>query len=283
MAQQRRAQRFNDLAEAVLGGTADDVRRMTADGTHPDDRDEINDPTPLMIAAARGQRDVVEVLVSAGADVNALAEDFTGELDQFPFLDDLFAESRLTAMTALAYAALYGQEQVFHYLAPRTAPSLRQEAEALRQAKAAHPDVVPRPYLEPKKPKSAREADRAKLLASSAAARKWVVQCPLCQKQGYKPGMPDEIDRRGTAAQIRKLFQPLILEAESDAENPGKASGATGCESPPTGRGAVAEAVGRNAPRGETRARLSEKCQCPSSSLWLVFRAPGNPRRRSVS
>ena len=213
MAQQRRAQRFNDLAEAVLGGTADDVRRMTADGTHPDDRDEINDPTPLMIAAARGQLDVVEVLVSAGADVNALAEDFTGELDQFPFLDDLFAESRLTAMTALAYAALYGQEQVFHYLAPRTAPSLRQEAEALRQAKAAHPDVVPRPYLEPKKPKSAREADRAKLLASSAAARKWVVQCPLCQKQGHKPGMPDEIDRRGTAAQIRKLFQPLILEA----------------------------------------------------------------------
>jgi hypothetical protein len=213
MPQRRSKRRFEDLAHAVLEGSAEDVRGMIADGTHADDREEENDPTPLMIAAARGRLDVVELLVGAGADVNAEAEDSSGELDQFPFLDDLFADGRLTALTTLAYAALYGQEQVYDYLASRTAPRLRQEAEALRQARAEHPALVPRPYLEPEKPKSARQADRKKLLASSAAARKWVVQCVLCQKQGYKPAMPEEIDRRGTAALVRKLFQPLALEA----------------------------------------------------------------------
>jgi hypothetical protein len=185
---------------------------MIADGTHPDDREEANDPTPLMVAAARDRLDIVEVLVRAGADVNALAEDHSAELDQFPFLDNLFAAARLTALTALAYAALYGHEEVYHYLAPRTDPRLRQEAEALRQARAEHPAPVPQPYLAPEKPKSARQADREELLASSAAARRWVVQCGLCRRQGYKPAMPDEIDRRGTAARVRKLFPPLALE-----------------------------------------------------------------------
>jgi hypothetical protein len=212
MAQRRRHPQSYDLAEAVLGGTVDDVRRLLGDGRPPDDREEANDPTPLMMAAARGRLEVVKVLVNAGADVNALAEDPYGELDPFPFLDDFFAAARVTALTALAYAALYGHEHVYHYLSPRTAPRLRQEAEALRQARAEHPTVVRRPYLAPKKPKSARQAAREELLASSAAARRWVVQCALCQKQGYKPAMPAEIDRRGTAARVRKLFRPLALE-----------------------------------------------------------------------
>lgn len=82
---------------------------MITDGTHPDDREEASDPTPLMVAAARGRLDIVEVLARAGADVNAVAEDHSGDLDQFPFLDELFGTARLTALTALAYAALYGQ------------------------------------------------------------------------------------------------------------------------------------------------------------------------------
>jgi hypothetical protein len=212
MAQRRSKRRFDNLTHAALEGSAEDVRGMIADGTHPDDREEADEPTPLMAAAARGRLDVAEMLVSAGADVNALAEDLSGELHQFPFLDDFFANARLTALTALAYAALYGQEQVYHYLAPRTAPRLRQEAEALRRARAEYPGLAPRPYLAPKKPESARQADREELLASSAAARRWVVQCGLCQKRGYKPAMPDEIDRRGTAARVRKLFPPLALK-----------------------------------------------------------------------
>jgi hypothetical protein len=212
VARRKSKQRFENLTHAVVDGSADDVRGLIAAGTHPDERDEPDEPTPLMVAAARGRLDVVEVLVGAGADVNALADDSYGELDQFTFLDHLAADARFTAPTALALAALYGQEQVYEFLAPRTAPRLRREAEAVRRARAEHPGVVPRPYLEPDKPKSVRQADRQALLDSSAAARKWVVQCPLCQKQGYKPAMPAEIDRRGTAARIRQLFGPLVLE-----------------------------------------------------------------------
>jgi hypothetical protein len=212
MPQRRSKRRFEDLTHAALEGSAEDVRGMIGDGTHPDDREEVDDPTPLMAATARGRLDVVEILVGAGADVNALAEDQSGELDQFSFLEKLFANARLTALTALAYAALYGHDPVYGYLVPRTAPYLRQEAEAIRHTRAEYPDIAPRPYLAPDKPKSARQADRDELLASSAAARRWVVRCPLCQKQGYKPAMPDEIDRRGTASRVRELFPPLALE-----------------------------------------------------------------------
>jgi hypothetical protein len=203
---------FDNLTHAALDGSAADVRRLIATGTHPDDRDEAKDPTPLMAAAARGRLDVVKVLVHAGADVNAVAEDHTGELDQFPFLDELFATGRLSGLSPLVAAALYGQEQVYHYLAPRTAALLRREAEAIQAARVAQPGFVPRPYLEPEKPPSTSQRAREALLADSAAARRWVVQCPLCRKQGYKPTMPAEIDRCGTAAQVRKLFRPMALE-----------------------------------------------------------------------
>src|SRR5262245_56768432 len=128
MPRRRIKRRFEDLTHAVLEGSAEDVRGVIAEGTDPDDRDWVNDPTPLMAAAARGRLDVVEALVTSGADVNALAEDLSGELDQFPFLDDFFANARLTGLTALAYATLYGHEQVCDYLAPRTSSHLRQEA-----------------------------------------------------------------------------------------------------------------------------------------------------------
>jgi hypothetical protein len=208
MAPRRQKRKFDGLTDAVANGTADDVRRMIADGTHPDDREEADDPTPLMMAAAWGRLEAVEALVDSRADVDALAEDLTGELDQFPFLDDFCAEGRLSGLTALAYAALYGSDQVYEYLTMRTKPGLRAEAEALRRARAES-GFVPRPYGAPKKPKSARQGEREELLAASAAARRWVIQCPLCNKQGYKPAMPDEIDKRGTAARIRQLFSPL--------------------------------------------------------------------------
>jgi hypothetical protein len=164
-----------------------------------------------MAAAARGRLDVVEVLVQAGADVNAVVDDPSGELDPFPFLDELFACGRLSGITPLAYAVLYGQKCVCDFLCPRTAASLRSEAEAMRQVKAAQPPAALRPYGTPEKPKSASQGARDELLAASAAARRWVWTCLLCGRQGYKPGLPEEIDRRGTAGQVRRLFRPLPL------------------------------------------------------------------------
>jgi hypothetical protein len=210
--EKKNKKQFEYLIDAALNGSAEDVRRMIADGTPPDNREEENDPTPLKVAAAHGRLDIVKALVDAGADVNALAEDHSGELDQFPFIDELFADAWLTALTALAYAALYREEQVYRYLALRTAPELRREAEAVRRARAEYPTVEARPYPLPETPKSSRQMERKELLASSGAARRWVVQCVLCQKQGYKSAMPKEIDRRGTATPIRKLFPPLILQ-----------------------------------------------------------------------
>jgi ankyrin repeat protein len=184
---------------------------MIANGTHPDDREEPDEPTPLMAAAASGRLDVVEVLVEAGADVNAIVDDQSGELDQFPFLERFFAFGGLSGITPLVYAVLYGQEDVCAYLAPRTATNLRSEAQAVRQAKTAQPSAAPRSYGAPQKPKSASQAARDELLAGSAAARRWVWDCPLCGRQGYKPTLPDQIDRKGTAAQLRRLFKPLPL------------------------------------------------------------------------
>jgi hypothetical protein len=208
----RRSKRFDNLTHAALEGSAEDVRRMIDDGTPPDDREEADELTPLMAAAASGRLDVVEVLLEAGADVNAIVDDQSGELNQFPFLDELFAFGRLSGMTALAYAMLYGQKPVCDYLAPRTATNLRREVEAIRQAKAKQPCAAPRPYGAPEKPKSGRQAARDELLAGSAAARRWVWNCLLCGRVGYKPALPEEIDRRGTAGQLRRLFGPLELD-----------------------------------------------------------------------
>src|SRR5262249_61580250 len=119
---------------------------------------EPHDPAPLMGAAAQGRLEVVEALVAVGADVNAQAEALSGDLDQFPFLDGFFADARLTALTPLAYAALYGQHQVYDYLAPKTHARWRREAEALRPARGGVPDPGVRAYLPPQKSTSARQA-----------------------------------------------------------------------------------------------------------------------------
>src|SRR5689334_14098286 len=90
-----RAQQAGDLSRAVVDGTAETVREMLARGVDPDSREDAGDPTPLMIAAARGRLDIVEALVAAGADVNAGVDDQSDELEQFPFLDQLYGEAEL--------------------------------------------------------------------------------------------------------------------------------------------------------------------------------------------
>src|SRR5262249_55869419 len=133
MAKQPRRRRFDNLTHAALEGSGQDVRAMIDNGTPPDDREEADEPTPLMAAAASGRLDVVQVLVGAGADVNAVADDQSGELDQFAFLEDLLPLGGFSGMTALAYATLYGQKPVCDYLTPLTATNLRSEVDAIRQ------------------------------------------------------------------------------------------------------------------------------------------------------
>jgi hypothetical protein len=213
----RHANRYRDLAQAVLDGTADDVSRILAGGTDPDSRGEADDPTPLMIAAARGSLQIVERLVAAGADVNAQVDDQSEEMEQFPFLDELYAAATLHGLFPLAYAALYRQQQVYDYLAPRTAAELRKQAEAIRRgASAAAPAV--RAYGEPAKQKSASKAAREKFLAEHAKARRWVNVCLLCGRQGYKPDLPDQIDGKGSAAELRRLFTPLAVDKNQMCE-----------------------------------------------------------------
>lgn len=80
--------------------------------------DWVNQPdeggsTPLMYAAG-GDLALVQLLVEAGAEPNALAEDFDPEI---------YADCRLRS--ALFWAALAGRQAVVEYLAPLTHPGLR--------------------------------------------------------------------------------------------------------------------------------------------------------------
>ena len=80
--------------------------------------------------------DIVKVLVEGGADVNALAEDLSGDLDEFEFLDEAFQHAELDGLTALVYAVLYGHTKVKEYLAPLTNAELRAQARKIeRQAR----------------------------------------------------------------------------------------------------------------------------------------------------
>jgi hypothetical protein len=147
--------------------------------------------------------------------VNGLVDDLSGELDQFPFLENLFADGLLSGITPLAHAVLYGQERVYVYLAPLTAIALRTEAEVIAKAK---PSGALWPYGAPAKTTSASQAIRDALLADSAAARRWVWSCLLCGRQGHKPDMPGEIDRRGTAEKVRRMFKVLPLGKNRQCE-----------------------------------------------------------------
>jgi ankyrin repeat protein len=207
----RDMQKEGDLSRAVIEANSDAVRQMLARGIDPDGRGDHEDPTPLMIAAARGRLDVVEALVAAGADVNAQFDDQSDELDQFPFLDQLHAAAELHGLFPLAYAALYRQKNVYDFLDERTAPPLRKRAEAIRQASATKAPRSIRAYGEPARPKSVAKAARESFLAANAKARRWVNACLLCDREGYKPQLPEQIDDKGTAAQLRRLYNELPL------------------------------------------------------------------------
>jgi hypothetical protein len=193
-----------------------------AAGLHPDARDEPDEPTPLMVAAARGDLSIVEVLVDAGADPNTQVDDQSGESEQFAFLDRLFATGKLECLFALAYAVLYDQPKVRDYLAPKTAPQLQTQADAIERAKGRMQAPV-RPCGEPQIPnqktKSAARAERETLLKRNAKARRWVNKCLLCGREGYNPDLPDEVDDKGTAQRLRKRFPPLTIDKNHMCRN----------------------------------------------------------------
>ncbi len=87
--------------------------------------------TPLQYAA-EGELALVQLLVEAGADPNAVAEDFIPEVD---------ADCRFRS--ALFWAALAGRRDVADYLAPLTHPELRRRIPELlrrRREQEARPD-----------------------------------------------------------------------------------------------------------------------------------------------
>src|SRR5947209_11582958 len=130
--------RPENLHVAIHDGSVADVRRLSDAGADPNEAEEAGDVTPLMYAAARGDLDVVKALVEAGADVNALAEDLSGDLDGFDYLDEAFQNAELHGLTALVYAVIYGHTEVKAYLAKRTSAGLRSQAKAVeRRARAA--------------------------------------------------------------------------------------------------------------------------------------------------
>jgi ankyrin repeat protein len=126
------------LDDAIHNGTAAEVRQLLAAGADPNGVEEAGDVTPLMSAASRGDLDIVQALVEAGADVNALADDLSGDLDAFPYLEEAFQNAELHGMTALVYAVLYGHAEVKAYLSRRTGPELRAQAKAVERRARRH-------------------------------------------------------------------------------------------------------------------------------------------------
>jgi hypothetical protein len=211
--------RFQSIWEAVVNGNPGDIRTLLDAGTHPDDRGDVDDPTPLMYAAATGRLDIVEMLIDAGADPNLTAEEVV-DLPPVPFLEFLYASATLLAMSAPVYAAAYGHRAIYDAVLPRTTLEVRRQAEAVWLARQAYLDSLAEEVRDsslesqpPKKPKKSQIATaRSALLAERPKAKRWIVQCLLCQRQGYKHAMPAEIDQMGTAARVRKLFGSLELE-----------------------------------------------------------------------
>jgi ankyrin repeat protein len=98
--------------DAVRRGSINCVRFLLGLLSWANEPDECGG-TPLM-SAAQGDLSLVKVLVEAGADPNALAEDFVPDIDE-----DCRYQS------ALFWAALAGRQDVVEYLAPLTNPDLR--------------------------------------------------------------------------------------------------------------------------------------------------------------
>jgi ankyrin repeat protein len=134
----RKPRRFKGLDDAIQNGSAADVRQLLAAGADPSEVEELGDVTPLMSAAARGDLEIVRALVEAGADVNALAEDLSGDLDEFPYLDEAFQHAELHGMTTLMYAVVYEHAEVKAYLYRLTNPELRAQARAVERRARQH-------------------------------------------------------------------------------------------------------------------------------------------------
>ena len=129
----KKARKFEGLCHAIAEGSAADVRQSLAGGADPNEIEEVGDVTPLMYAAIRGDLQIVKALVEGGADVNALASDLSGDLDEFEFLDEAYQRAELDGLTSLLYATLYGHAEVKKYLARLTRADLRSQARAVER------------------------------------------------------------------------------------------------------------------------------------------------------
>jgi ankyrin repeat protein len=137
----KKSPHFDGLYDAIRNGTAADVRELLAAGADPNEVEEAGDVTPLMAAASLGDLGIVRALVEAGADVNALAEDTSGDLDEFDYLEEAYRDAELHGMTALIYAVVYGHADVKKYLSRLTDPTLRTQAKAVeRRARSSKED-----------------------------------------------------------------------------------------------------------------------------------------------
>jgi ankyrin repeat protein len=132
--------RFKSLYDAVQNGAPTDVRQLLAAGEKPNEAEEAGDVTALMYAAQRGDLEIVKALVEGGADVNAVAEDLSGDLDEFEYLDEAFQAAELHGMTALVYAIVYGHTKVKTYLFKLTNPKLQKQAKAVERRARQHED-----------------------------------------------------------------------------------------------------------------------------------------------
>ncbi|XP_048257922.1 ankyrin repeat and KH domain-containing protein mask-like isoform X8 [Haliotis rufescens] len=123
-----------DLYVAIKAGNLEEVKRILSRGVDVNCRREWESRTPVMEAAVRGHRDVVELLVSEGADVSLMDEDGNntlhlacggGDLETVKFVlslhvVDIDARDKW-GRTAAYLARIYGHTRVLDLLESRGA------------------------------------------------------------------------------------------------------------------------------------------------------------------